>query len=101
MLPMRTTVALVVIALLLLARAGMPLGYYTFLRIAVCASAIYLAWNGHKHGRAPWVTVAFVLLAILYNPVLPVYLGSKAAWAPVNLGTAVLYLVLGVQWRKA
>jgi hypothetical protein len=70
--------------------SGMPLGCYTFLRIAVCASAIYQAWNGHKHGLGPWITVAFVLVAFLYNPVLPVYLGPKAAWAPVNFDKAVL-----------
>ena len=78
-------------ALLAVAVLPLPYGYYQLLRLVatvVFAGAAFVAFRrGHAgHG------FGFAVLALLFNPVLPVYL-SKALWAPIDLAAA-LALVL-------
>ena len=68
-----------------------PYGYYTLLRLVVTGFAIYglvtaptLA-SGHR--------VALGFIALLFNPLAPVYL-SRAAWLPIDLGVGLYFLVL-------
>lgn len=74
----------------LVALGRMPYGYYMLLRFSFCMVCIYyllqsrpMLFSGHR--------VALGGLAMLYNPVLPIYLASKPLWSLVNLGT-VIYL---------
>jgi len=71
----------------------MPIGYYGPLRFAICACAAlyaYAAWNENRIGKA--LAVAFVLLALLFNPVVPVRL-SRSTWFYFNVGGAALFAV--------
>lgn len=79
------------IALLLIATMSLPYGYYTFTRWVVCASAIWFAvasWDRGNIGRA--FAVILALVAILFNPIAPVYL-RRATWFYFDIGVAVVF----------
>ena len=82
---------LIPITLLLVATARLPYGYYTFTRVVVCALAALIAiatWHDSQIGRA-W-SVLFELVAILFNPVVPIFLNRNiwqiCAQIPLHIG---------------
>ncbi|GAA4420268.1 hypothetical protein GCM10023187_55420 [Nibrella viscosa] len=80
------------VVLLILALGRQSSGYYTFLRIAVFIGALVAA----KEVYTPEVkifTYIFLLIAILFNPILPVYLYSKGAWVPIDLMAAGVFAI--------
>ncbi|HBR55097.1 MAG TPA: hypothetical protein DEA82_13305 [Flavobacteriaceae bacterium] len=77
-------------SLLLLALIDLPIGYYTFLRIVVTIGAIAVVITEFENGVNFWV-LAFGLVAVLFNPIIPVYLGDKAIWMPIDIITAILF----------
>ena len=68
----------------------MPIGYYPLSRLVVCAAALYFAHNFYKKkdNTNLWI---FGFIAVLYNPIIPVYLYEKAIWIVVNLITIFLF----------
>ena len=68
----------------------LPLGYYTLSRLVVCASALYFALRFYKKNdqRNLWI---FGFIAVLYNPIIPVYLYEKTIWIIVNIITIYLF----------
>ncbi len=81
---------LVAAAMLVLALADLPYGYYTLLRIAVCAVGAYGAYLAYSAGRHGW-TWTFGAIAVLFNPIIPVYL-DRETWAPIDVGVGLLLL---------
>ncbi len=82
--------------LLLIAVVNMPSGYYTFLRIAVTFGAVLASYNEYDKDINIWVII-FGLIAILYNPFIPIYFYYKGIWIYINIITAVLF---GIQSYK-
>jgi hypothetical protein len=76
--------------LLLLGIADLPIGYYTFLRVVVTIGAVSVAVREYKKGASFWF-IGFSLLAIVFNPILPVYLYDKSAWIPIDFIGGVLF----------
>lgn len=75
-------------ALLLIALLPLPYGYYTFLRLTVTISAafaIYSFWED-----TPWLAWIFISVAILFNPLIPVYL-DRQIWAILDVITAGIF----------
>jgi hypothetical protein len=75
-----------ILALLLSAAAGhLPYGYYIFVRIIVCGFAVIIAAAGWEEGTVSrnW-SVAFIVMAILFNPLIPIYL-NRTAWLYLDL----------------
>jgi hypothetical protein len=68
----------------------LPIGYYTLSRLVVCGSSIYFAYNffNKKDVTRTWI---FGFFAVLYNPVVPVYLYEKIIWTIVNIITIVVF----------
>ena len=87
---------LIPIALLLIGLADLPTGYYTLVRIVVClvsALSCYLSYKSdEKIGIA---TVTFAVLAILFNPIIPIYLQDKGIWTVIDIVAATL---LGIRY---
>jgi len=79
--------ALLATAFLLLATLNLPYGYYTFLRIVVCGVSVYVAYQGYQWGQQ-WAMWVFGLVAVLFNPLVPVHL-TKEIWLPIDLAVAV------------
>jgi len=81
--------ALASAVLLLVALGDHPYGYFTFLRWVVFMSACLVAWVAWESEVQP-ATFVFAAVAILFNPLVPVYLG-KSTWAPIDVVCAVLF----------
>ncbi len=76
---------------LFIALAPMPYGYYTLLKIMACgvfAWAAYISYS-NKLTIQLWL---FAGLALLFNPIIPIYL-SKELWMPIDIGSGVSLLL--------
>jgi Family of unknown function (DUF6804) len=62
-----------------------PYGLYTLLRLLVTGVALFALYV--LGTRDPKRTVGLVVVALLFNPLVPVHL-SRLAWLPVDLGVA-------------
>jgi hypothetical protein len=87
--------------LLCFALARLPYGYYALLRIVVCVAAGFLAWSEYQQIRrlSGW-GVALALAAVIFNPIIPVYL-TRGVWAYIDLAVAVLLMVHMFAARRA
>ena len=90
---------LIVAGLLFLALVDFPIGYYTFLRIVVTIGAIGAIISEIENGINFWV-INFGIIAILFNPIIPIYLNDKSAWMPIDIIAAVLFLVKSFTLNK-
>jgi hypothetical protein len=81
---------LICAGLLLLSIANLPIGYYTFLRIIVTVGACFIVVTEFENGLNFWV-ITFGLIAILFNPIFPIYLNNKSLWMPIDLLSAILF----------
>lgn len=83
------TPTLIAIGLLLIALVPMPYGYYTFVRICICLYSVFLAYKSWEEKTDIWMWI-FIVLAILFNPILPIYFG-RGLWALIDLITAGIF----------
>lgn len=87
-------------AVLLLAAVGAhPYAYYTFLRWAVFLAAVIVAWVawGSRLRAATWV---FLGIAVLFNPVAPVYL-DRSSWQLIDVTCAGLFALSLIITRES
>jgi len=69
---------------------NLPYGYYTILRLCLCGSAIvviYIAFDTLNEASR-WLLGA---IAILYNPIIPIYFGDKSVWIVLNILTLFVF----------
>ncbi len=86
------------VVFLLGALAPWPYGYFVFLRWVVCFAALMVAFRAHEIERL-WALWTFGLVALLFNPLIPIYL-TRELWAPIDLLTAVLFAVAIASLRE-
>lgn len=84
---------------LLLALINLPIGYYTFLRIIVTIVSIIIISKEIKNGITIWVLL-FGIIAILFNPIFPIYLYKKTIWMPIDIIAALLFFSYGLKKTK-
>lgn len=82
---------LICAALLFIGIADLPIGYYTFLRIVVTIGAVAAVLTEFENGLNIWVII-FGLIAIIFNPLIPVYLNDKSAWMPIDIIVGVIFV---------
>jgi hypothetical protein len=78
-------------AILFIATQRMPYGYYTFTRVVICGVAALLAfvsWQEENSTSKMW-SAAFALVAVLFNPIFPVYL-RRATWYYIDIAVAIM-----------
>ncbi|MEZ0001319.1 DUF6804 family protein [Sinorhizobium fredii] len=83
-------------ALLLVAVLPLPYGYYIFLRLVVTVGAALAAYSAYKaKASISGEVVVMGLMAILFNPLVPVML-SRSVWLPIDLlaGCIFAYVAL-------
>ena len=85
-------VAIIAATLLFVAVFNLPIGYYTFMRIGVTIGSILLIRQEIEKGINNWV-ILFSIIAILFNPILPIYLGAKSSWVPIDIITGAIFLI--------
>ena len=71
----------------------MPYGYYTLLRLALCALSLFLLFGAHRK-LVDWHQWALGASAAVYNPFIPVHLGTKDLWVLLNIATVILFWVV-------
>ena len=82
---------IVPIALLLIGLADLPTGYYTLVRIVVCLVSVLSCYLSYKSDEKIGIaTVTFGFIALLFNPIIPIYLHEKEIWTVIDIVTAIL-----------
>lgn len=80
---------------------GLPYGYYVLLRWIMCGLSAYIAYlNIEKQNR--FFSWAFGILAVIFNPIIPLYLG-KDIWVIIDLIAILLfflYLINQIKERR-
>jgi len=75
--------------MLILAILNLPYGYYTFLRLGITISAGIFTYYFYESKETIW-TVVFGAIALLFNPIVPVYL-DKSTWVLIDIVTAIVF----------
>jgi len=72
---------LICAVLLVAAVLRLPYGYYNFLRIVICGAAALIAVAGLMEETQPGMawTATFILIVVLFNPILPIRL-HRSIW---------------------
>ena len=83
--------SIVCAGMLFMAVLKLPIEYYRLLRIVVFAGAILVIIENLKK-QMHWVVV-FTLIAVLFNPIFPIYLYKKSIWMPFDIITGILFLI--------
>ncbi|MBU4349178.1 hypothetical protein KJ830_02225 [bacterium] len=83
----------VILSILILfgAIAEWPFGYYTLLRWITCIASILVAFQAFEK-NIDWAKVVFIVIAILFNPLVPIYL-SRSTWIPLDIITAIFFII--------
>jgi len=87
----RPALDVVTIAALAVALGLLPLpgDYYVLLRLFLCGLSLYfLARPRGVRESEKWILGG---LALLYNPIAPIPLGSKVVWSVINIATVVWF----------
>jgi hypothetical protein len=91
---------LVPVVLLVVATSRLPYGYYTFMRIVTCGIAAVIAFAGFRDRPVvqAW-SVLLALVAVLFNPIVPVHL-DRQTWFYLDLGAAAVFVahLIFVRW---
>lgn len=85
--------------LLLGALGRWPYGYYQLLRWITCAAAIWVALLAYAWQKK-WAVVSFGIIAVLFNPLIPIHL-TREIWQPIDLLCAALFIVTTFTLRRA
>lgn len=74
---------------------NLPIGYYTFLRIVVCSVAVMFIIDVTK-SNVNYKLIINGLMAIMFNPFIPIYLHNKTAWMIIDIIAAVWFAIQGI-----
>ncbi|WP_415751050.1 DUF6804 family protein [Chitinophaga sp. LS1] len=86
-------------ALLFIATIQLPIGFYTALRILVFICSILLVRSSYQDSLTNWVII-FLVIAVLFNPIIPVYLYKKSIWIPIDIIAGILFMAKGLFWKR-
>lgn len=84
--------------LLLVAIGDLEYGYYQILRIVVTVFAIIFAFT-FKALENGIVTIMMTIIAILFNPIFPIYL-DKDVWVVLDFIFSIIFLVSAINIIK-
>jgi hypothetical protein len=82
---------LIAIVMLVGATGRHPYGYYSIVRWVVCGVSAFAAFKAAESKKSGW-TWALAMIALIFNPIMPVYL-KRSTWVPIDLGVAAVLLV--------
>ena len=80
---------LIPIVILAIGLMPLPTPYYTAVRFAVFffgLSAFYFLPTDYKNEK-----IVFLICAVIYNPIFPVYFGTRLIWWPINAFTLYMF----------
>jgi len=89
------------IIFLLLSFFDWPYVYYSFLRIIVTGVAIYYAYYLYiAIKKLSFWFWGLIIIALLFNPIFPIYLRDKAIWGVIDVIVAVFFIGLMIKYKK-
>ena len=81
----------IVALLLLIALIPLPYAYYQLLRIVVTVAAAIYAYRFYEDNQTSKATI-FGLIALIWNPLFPIYM-DRSTWIVLDvIGAAIFYL---------
>lgn len=86
--PLYTTVC-IILGIALLPISG---GFYTLVRIIVTIGAVAATIQNSSNGINIW-SIIYGGMAILFNPIIPVYLHDKGAWVMIDIIAIILFII--------
>ena len=86
----------IILGIALLPIAG---GFYTLVRIAITIGAVIAAFQNSSNGINIW-SIMFGIVAILFNPIIPVYLHDKGAWMMIDIIAMILFIIQIVRTKE-
>ena len=89
----------IAVVLLFVGCFNLPMGYYTFMRIVVSIIAILAIVNNKEEGFGMY-NIILALIAILFNPIFPIYLHSKFTWVIVDILCASWFAWMSYKIKK-
>lgn len=84
------SISLLCALLLFIAVMQLSREYYWLLRTVVFIGALLVFVKNRKY--VVWAII-FALIAVLFNPIFPIYLYNKAYWIPLDIITGILFLL--------
>ncbi|MBA7581529.1 hypothetical protein ES708_23435 [subsurface metagenome] len=72
--------------------AAWPYGYYIILRWITFITSILVLLQAFEK-NINWAKVVFIGIAILFNPLAPIYL-SRSTWMPLDIVTAIFFIFI-------
>ena len=64
--------------------------FYIFTRTLICLSFLYGTYELNKKKHGLWIPL--FMLAVLYNPIAPIYFDSKFIWSIIDIISAIIFL---------
>ena len=64
--------------------------FYIFTRTIICLSFLYGTYELNKRKHGLWIPL--FMLAVLYNPIAPIYFDSKFIWSIIDIISAIIFL---------
>lgn len=93
------TICMICAAVAIVGCFEMPIGYYTFLRIIVTIGAVLILLKEIQKDVNP-LGISFIIVAVLFNPIIPIYLYQKSFWMLIDIVTGILFLFYGFREVK-
>tara|TARA_Y100000294_G_scaffold173916_1_gene190972 strand:+ start:124 stop:801 length:678 start_codon:yes stop_codon:yes gene_type:complete len=91
--PLVRKLLIIAAAMLMIATLPLPIEFYTLLRIVVCVAAAYSAYCFFDK-KIPQSGLILVLIAIVWNPLIPIYLYDKFIWILLDISAAIYMFLL-------
>jgi FtsH-binding integral membrane protein len=76
----------------------LPYGYYQVLRLVACGCAVVGAMHLWRHSEG--LAVALGLVAIIFNPIFPVYF-DRSVWSVLNVAALVVFVTGWVVTKRS
>jgi MFS family permease len=68
-----------------------PYSYYQFLHWVASASAFYAAYRSHHAKHSAWFLI-FIIIGILFNPIIPFYL-AQSTWQRWDFLAGAIFII--------
>ncbi|MBP9711493.1 MAG: hypothetical protein KBD55_00455 [Candidatus Pacebacteria bacterium] len=71
---------------------GLPYGYFTFLRFAVCAVGLYIAYQIYQINKESLWVWFFGSIVVLFNPIIVIHL-EREQWWVIDLIVGIFFVI--------
>jgi len=81
---------------LFIAIFNLPIGYFSFLRVFIFSASVFFIYQAYKKSGLSFWIIVFAIIAAIFNPIMPVYLGDKGIWIPIDAVSGGIFLLYSI-----